>query len=343
MIRPDRGVALWLLTCAAMVFLIVVIGGITRLTESGLSITEWKPVSGIVPPLSQAQWTDEFVRYQQTTEYQELNRGMSLGEFKVIFFWEYLHRLWGRLIGVAFAIPFFYLLLKGRIEPRLRIRLWTILALIGAQGALGWYMVQSGLSERTDVSQYRLTAHLSLALLIYGMLLWLGISLLLRSGHGGVAPFLISPVRANARRRVLSVLVMVCVTIVSGAFVAGLNAGKIFNTFPLMGDAVIPPGYMQLSPWILNFFENPATAQFNHRLLAMATFGAVVYLWAWARRIDLPPVARGGVHWLAAIALLQLSLGIVTLLAQSPVHLAAAHQAGAVALLTVGLVTLRGL
>ncbi len=343
-VSADRAVALWLLVCAAMVLLIVVIGGVTRLTESGLSITEWKPVSGVVPPLTEQQWSTEFSKYQQTPEYQLLKSGMTLGEFKKIFFWEYLHRLWGRLVGIVFVIPFVFFLVRGRIQRAHVPRLAGIAVLIGLQGALGWYMVQSGLAERTDVSQYRLAAHLSLALVIYALMLWTGLSLLLahKPGVENSAATAHAHIRA-ATARARAVLVLVSITIVSGAFVAGLNAGRIYNTFPLMNSRVVPPGYLAQDPWYLNFFENPVAVQFNHRLLAMLTLLASIHIWAWARKRELPAVARVGVGAIGIVAALQVLLGIATLLAAAPISLAAAHQTGAVLLLTAALFSLRGL
>ena len=339
--NTNRAIAYWLFFCAAMVLLIVVIGGVTRLTESGLSITEWNPVSGVIPPLNDADWQAEFAKYQTTTEYQQLNRGMTLDEFRTIFFWEYLHRLWGRLVGAVFAIPFFYFLLRGVLEKSLRDRLWLILILIALQGALGWFMVQSGLSGRTDVSQYRLAAHLSLALFIYALMIWTALDVALSESRDSVSPFLLSTTGPLVRSRLVFVVVMICVTIVSGAFVAGLNAGRIYNTFPLMGGYLVPPSYLQLEPWYLNLFENAVAVQFNHRVMAIATFCVVVWFWFWSRRFELPRMQRLGINWLAVIAVCQLSLGITTLLSGAPVSLAAAHQTFAVLLLTAGVVTLR--
>jgi cytochrome c oxidase assembly protein subunit 15 len=321
-----------------MVLLIVVIGGITRLTESGLSITEWRPISGVIPPTTDASWTEEFARYQATAEYQQLNRGMSLKEFKSIYFWEWLHRIWGRLVGAAFAIPLLYFLVRGRIPPPLRKRLFVILALIAFEGALGWFMVQSGLADRTDVSQYRLAAHLATALLIYSLLLWTGISLL---------PQLTAAVPqtsdlSGARTRVLAVLALVALTIVSGAFVAGLNAGTIHNTFPLMAGRLIPAEYLQLRPLHLNFFENPSSVQFNHRLIGIFTFAAAFYLWIWSRRRELPSLTRIGVRLAVLLACAQVGLGIAALLSRVPIQLAAAHQFTAVLLLSAALLALRG-
>jgi cytochrome c oxidase assembly protein subunit 15 len=335
----QRAVAIWLLACCAMIFAMVVIGGITRLTWSGLSITEWQPVSGIVPPLSAADWQAEFAKYQQSSQYRLLNAGMSLGNFKTIYLWEYAHRLWGRLIGVAYLLPFLYFLVRGQIPRRLACPLAGIFALGGCQGALGWYMVESGLADQIEVSQYRLTAHLALALVIYAATLWTALGLLYPAS--GNAP-------ALWRRAGEAVLGLVGLTIVAGGFVAGLNAGLIYNTFPGMGDGFVPPDYAQLSPFFRNWFENPAAAQFDHRLLAMTAAYAVIILWLAAlriqilpqaaRRMPLPRGALWAVHSLFAALVLQVSLGVSTLLLVVPVPLAAAHQAGAVLLLTAALV-----
>jgi heme a synthase len=324
----QRAVAIWLLACCAMIFAMVVIGGITRLTWSGLSITEWQPVTGIVPPLTAADWQAEFGKYQQSSQYRLLNAGMSLGDFKTIFLWEYVHRLWGRLIGFAYLLPFLYFLVRGQIPRRLAWPLAGIFALGGCQGALGWWMVESGLADRIEVSQYRLTAHLALALVIYAATLWTALGLI--AAPSGNAP-------ARWRRAAEAVLGFVGLTIVAGGFVAGLNAGLIYNTFPGMGDGFVPPDYAQLSPFLRNWFENPAAAQFDHRLLAMTTVALVILLWLAGLIAALRRPARMALHALFAIALLQVSLGVSTLLLVVPLPLAAAHQAGAVLLLTAAI------
>ena len=327
--RSLRPVAIWLFVCCAMIFAMVVIGGITRLTWSGLSITEWQPVTGIVPPLSTDAWQAEFAKYQQIPQYKLLNAGMSLGDFMTIYLWEYVHRLWGRLIGFAYALPFLYFLVRGRIPRRLAWPLAGIFALGGCQGVLGWWMVTSGLAERVEVSQYRLTAHLALALVIYAATLWTALGLL--EGSRGAAP-------ARLRRGAEIVLGLVALTIVAGGFVAGLNAGLIYNTFPLMDGSLIPTGYAQLTPFIRNWFENIAAVQFDHRLLAVTTVAAVIALWFTGRRATLASPAQRALHALLAIAVLQLLLGISTLLLVVPIPLAAAHQAGAILLLTAAIV-----
>ncbi|MGO8917657.1 MAG: COX15/CtaA family protein [Stellaceae bacterium] len=324
--RAGRPIALWLLACCAMIFLMVVIGGITRLTESGLSITEWQPVTGVLPPLDAAQWQEEFARYRAIPQYRALHPEMTLDAFKSIFFWEYLHRLWGRLIGVVFAVPFLYFLLRGRISRRLAPRLLGLFVLGGLQGALGWYMVESGLAGRIEVSQYRLAAHLLAAVIIYIAMLWVALDLL--------APDAAAPRRAGLRRGLEAALALILLTLTAGAFVAGLRAGSIYNTFPLMAGGVAPAEYWQLAPWYLNWFENPAAAQFDHRLLAETTWLAIAALWLCARRLGLPGGARAALHALVAMATLQAGLGIATLVLVVPLPVAVAHQAGAILLVT---------
>jgi heme a synthase len=265
----------------------VVVGGITRLTLSGLSITEWKPVIGIVPPLSAADWAAEFARYQQIPEYRAIHFAMSLDEFKSIYYWEYVHRLLGRLIGVAFALPFIWFLARRRLPWRLAPPLAGILLLGFLQGALGWYMVESGLADRVEVSQYRLVAHLALALAIYAAILWTALGIV--GGSPGAS--------AGWRRAADAVLALVAVTILAGGFVAGTRAGLTYNTFPLMDGRLLPGGYDQLQPFYLNWFENIAAVQFDHRALAIAT-ATGIFVAGGARHLDLaagrPDPARRG-------------------------------------------------
>ena len=322
--------AAWLFFCCGLILLMVVLGGITRLTLSGLSITEWKPVIGIVPPLSAADWAAEFARYQQIPEYRAIHFAMSLNEFKSIYYWEYLHRLLGRLIGVAFALPFIWFLARRRLPRRLAPPLAGILLLGFLQGALGWYMVESGLANRVEVSQYRLVAHLALALAIYAAILWTALGIVRGSPSPDASP--------GWRRAAEAALALVALTILSGGFVAGTRAGLTYNTFPLMDGRLVPAGYDQLQPLWLNWFENIAAVQFDHRALAVATLGTVFVLWAAGPRAKLPISARKALHALLAIAVLQVALGISTLLLVVPIPLAAAHQAGAVLLLTATIV-----
>jgi cytochrome c oxidase assembly protein subunit 15 len=331
-----RPVGRWLALWCAMLVALVVIGGVTRLTESGLSITEWKPVTGIVPPLTHEAWEAEFARYQQIPEYRLQGSSMTLGDFQRIYFWEYLHRLWARLLGVAFALPLAWFIIRGQVRGRLAGQLGALLLLLGAQGALGWYMVRSGLVDRVDVSQYRLAAHLGLALVIYGWALWLAARILAPTGH---------PLATRASLRWSAGLTaFVFLTIIAGAFVAGLDAGHAWNTFPLMGGSFLPGGYGQLTPAWLNAFENPAAVQFHHRWLGIgAVLGAVAF-WAWLRGdAHATPRARRLAGGTALVAVGQALLGISTLLLAVPIPLAAAHQFGAVMLLTFAVLTLQAL
>lgn len=323
---PRRAIGLWLLACAAMVLAMAVIGAITRLTESGLSIMEWAPFTGALPPLSEAEWQRVFALYRQIPEYQLENAGMSLAEFKTIFWWEYIHRLWGRLIGLVFALPFFWFLLRRQVPRPLLPHLIGAFLLGGLQGAMGWYMVASGFADRTDVSQYRLVAHLALAVLIYGYLLWLAFCCLAPSLGGGAAG-------ARLRPWLAALAGLIGVTILSGGFVAGLNAGLTYNTFPLMDGSLVPDGYGDLAPWHLNLFENVAAVQFNHRFLAVLTVLAALVLWLRSRRLLAPGPAAQAMTLCGLMALLQLGLGIATLLLVVPVWLGALHQAGALILL----------
>lgn len=327
--RRHQVMAIWLLVVAAMVFAMVVLGGVTRLTHSGLSMVDWRPVTGWLPPLSEAEWERTFEAYRQFPEYQKENLGMTLREFQGIFWLEYLHRLWGRLIGVVFAVPLVVFAVRGWIDRRLAPKLVLMFILGGLQGVLGWYMVKSGLVDRPDVSQYRLTAHLGAALLIYGYIVWTAMALL--------AP---RPLGAPHRRpwRFAAVLVLlIFVTAMSGGFVAGLDAGFAYNTFPLMDGEVIPEHLFALRPLYLNPFEDVTTVQFDHRVLALLTLAAVIVFWFIARRAPLPARVLRSIDVLVLVAVAQVALGIATLVMIVPVPLAAAHQGGAVVLLTAAL------
>jgi len=334
----DRPIALWLIACAAMVFLMVVIGGITRLTESGLSITEWQPVEGVLPPLDEGQWQAAFAKYKAIPQYAAIHPGMTLPEFKEIFFWEYLHRLWGRLIAVVFAVPFVYFLLRRRISRALMPRLAGLFVLGGLQGALGWYMVESGLAERIEVSQYRLAAHLVAAVAIYVALLWVALDLLVPARVPARDP------RQRRLRQATGALgLLILLTLTAGAFLAGLRGGLLYNTFPLMDGGFAPFDYWVLTPAYRNWFENPSAAQLDHRLLAELTWVAAVLLWLHAQRLALAPRARLALHLLFAAATFQAALGIATLVLVVPVPLAVAHQAGALLLVTAVTVALHAL
>jgi heme a synthase len=321
-----RRVAVWLFVCCALVFTMVVVGGVTRLTHSGLSIVEWQPIVGTLPPLSDAQWQETFAKYQLTPEYRQVNHQMTLAEFKGIFWWEYFHRLLGRLIGFAFLVPLVWFAVRREIPAGYAPKLGAIFILGGLQGALGWYMVQSGLVDDPRVSQFRLTAHLGIAFLIFAAMFWGGLSIL----DPQRAAFRTDAQR-SARRFALALPVVVFAMVLTGGFVAGIRAGFAYNTFPLMNGQWVPPELFMLDPWWKNFFWNMATVQFDHRLVAWALAALVPLLW-WKLRAtpDLPVRARNGGHLLLALLALQITLGIATLLMVVPMPLAAAHQAGAV-------------
>ncbi len=326
--RRLRAVRLWLYAVAAMVFLTLAVGGATRLTESGLSITEWKPVTGVLPPLNAAQWQDEFAKYRAIAQYRALNQGMSLADFKVIYFWEWSHRLLARSTGFVFLVPFLFFLWRGDVPKSLRARLWTIFAGGAALGAVGWWMVASGVgSDLIKVSQYRLGFHLTLACAIYAAVLWTAQGL-------RTAP----RIDARARQRVaaLAIAVMVLLQIYLGALVAGLDAGLTYNTWPLIDGAIVPDAARLwfVQPAWRNLFENTLTVQFNHRMLAYAIFLLALWHAYDARR----GAAAQGALWLAACVAAQAALGIVTLLYAAPLALAMAHQLMAIVVLTIGVV-----
>lgn len=327
--RARLQVAAWLLACCALVFAMVVVGGVTRLTRSGLSIVEWQPILGALPPVSEAQWLETFDKYKLTPEYLKVNQGMSLDAFKGIFWWEYFHRLLGRMIGFVFLLPLVWFWWRRRIDRPLALKLAGIFVLGGLQGAMGWYMVKSGLVDDPRVSQYRLTAHLSIAFAIYAAMLWTALGLLYRD-----------PVAANAPRLRGFAWVITAVTaymVVTGGFVAGIRAGFAYNTFPLMNGHWVPPEIFMLEPWYANFFNNMATVQFDHRLGAWLLALLVPWFWLRARREALNPRAKLAIGLLLGMLALQNALGIATLLLAVPVPLAAAHQGGAVLLLTAAL------
>lgn len=324
--RPtNRPVAIWLFVVSFLLLAMVVLGGVTRLTDSGLSITTWKPVSGALPPMSDAEWAAEFENYRQIPQYELVNKGMSLDEFKSIFWWEWSHRLLGRLIGFAFAVPFFWFLLRGRLDRPMAWRLGGILLLGGSQGALGWFMVASGLTERISVSQYRLTAHLGLAFIIQAAVYWTALDLW-RSRQVQVA----SP---GLSRAAFIVLGLTFVQILLGAFVAGLDAGFAYNTWPLMDGDLVPAGLFTHVPAWIDPFENAITAQFLHRHFAIVVAVAAVALAFVVRRRV--PAASDAAGLVAFAVIFQFILGVWTLLAVVPVSLGAIHQAGAFILFTL--------
>ena len=327
-----RAVRLWLYAVAALVLAMVLVGGATRLTESGLSITEWKPVMGVVPPLSQNAWQAEFEKYQAIPQYREMNSGMNIDAFKTIYWWEWTHRLLGRVIGVAFLLPFLFFLWRGWVAPALRPRLWFIFGLGALQAAVGWWMVASGLAERVEVSQYRLATHLLLACLIYVAIIFTA----RRMDEGAPRPFTPPRIRSGA----IALLVLVLGQIYLGALVAGLRAGYAYNTWPLIDGALVPDAarlFFDTPPW-RNFFENTLTVQFDHRMLAYA-----IFVIALLHAIDVGGTVkdrgvRTGAFVLFAAVVLQIALGVATLVWVVPLPLALLHQAMAMVLLTAATV-----
>ena len=324
-----RAIRLWLLAVALLIAAMVLVGGATRLTESGLSIVEWKPLTGWIPPLSAAEWQAEFEKYRAIPQYQQVNGGMSLEAFKLIYWWEWTHRLLGRVIGVAFLLPFLWFLWKGSIEPGLRGRLWTIFGLGALQGAAGWWMVASGLTDRVNVSQYRLAFHLTLACAILAIVVWTAQRLLRQT-----VPSVPSRLRASA----LGLVVLVLCQIYLGALVAGLRAGLLYNTWPLIDGRLVPAASDLFfnEPWWRNFFENPLTVQFVHRTVAYVLWVAAV-----VHAIDAARTARGGASLafaLAAAVTIQAALGVATLIYQAPIGLALMHQGVAVAVFAMAVI-----
>src|SRR3954452_17494676 len=320
----SRALRLWLFVVAGLIFAMVLVGGATRLTESGISIVEWKPLTGTVPPRSESAWQAEFEKYKTIPQYQQVNRDMTLAEFKLIYWWEWAHRLLGRLIGVAFLLPFLWFLWRGAVEPALRGWLWAIFGLGALQGAVGWWMVASGLAERVNVSPYRLAFHLTLACAIFALIVWTIQRL-------RPQPLANAPVRLRATAIVL--LALVLCQIYWGALVAGLRAGLLYNTWPLIDGHVLPAASSLFfnEPWWRNLFENPLTAQFTHRMIAY-----VLWVTALAHAIDAVRASRTGLSIVLALALtIQAGLGIATLLYQVPISLALAHQGMAIIMLAI--------
>ena len=322
----------WLFSLGLMVLIMVLIGGITRLTGSGLSMVEWRPLMGFLPPISNEEWIRVFSLYQKSPEFIEINNAITLSDFKKIFWWEYIHRLWGRLIGLAFIIPFLWFLFKGLINRSLAPRLVLLFILGGAQGVLGWYMVKSGLVDEPEVSQYMLAAHLAFALLLYLGLIWTALELRYPKSKNGKS------YQISKSLNTLSALlfVFVFITIFSGALVAGTDAGFYFNTFPLMEGSIVPENYLP-QPWYVSTFEDIGTVQFHHRIIAIITFIIAIITWWHSRWIAIKKRARMAANILIIVALLQVTLGISTLVMGVPVALAVLHQTFAVLLLTASI------
>ena len=323
----NKAVAMWLLVVCAMVYVMVVLGGVTRLTGSGLSMVDWKPVTGILPPIGEQEWLDEFSKYQDSPEFQKVNSQMDVHGFKSIFWLEYLHRLLGRTIGLAFLLPLLYFVSRGYIALKETPKYGLMFVLGGLQGLLGWYMVKSGLVHDPHVSQYRLTAHLIAAFGVYSLMFWVAMTLLF---PGKVK-------KHDWYGKSVALTTIIIITVISGGFVAGLKAGKIYNTFPLMGEHWIPPGLTSMQPLWRNFFDNTTTVQFDHRILAIATFVLIVLFWHRIRTTDMSRRATIAVNALLHTATLQVVLGISTLLLAVPIFLGAAHQAIAMLLFTIAL------
>ncbi|MBF0448516.1 MAG: COX15/CtaA family protein [Magnetococcales bacterium] len=317
-----------------MVAGMVIIGGLTRLTGSGLSMVDWAPILGWFPPLSQEEWLETFNRYQQSPQYIQVNSDMDVEGFKGIFWLEFIHRLFGRLIGIVFLVPFLYFLVRKKIAPKLKPKLLAMFVLGALQGGMGWYMVKSGLIDNPHVSPYRLTAHLGLAVLIYGYMMWVGLGLYFNEGTTEKNPLF------NTLAIFSSILSgLIFLTLLSGGFVAGLHAGLIYNTFPLMDGEWIPEGYLAMKPVFLNFFENIATVQWNHRFLAMTTLLSLLAFGVIALKKNLPEPIKTALYLLLAMAGIQVTLGILTLLYVVPTALASIHQTGAVILFSFSLFT----
>jgi cytochrome c oxidase assembly protein subunit 15 len=325
--QHDRQIAYWLFFCAAVIFGMILLGGITRLTSSGLSMVDWKPIMGVIPPMTQADWQEMFLKYQQFPEYQKINVGMSLEDFKPIFMYEYLHRVLGRLIGVIFIVPFLFFYFSRRIKTGLTPKLVIMLIGGGCQGLLGWYMVKSGLVDNPHVSQYRLTAHLGAAVLIYGFILWTAFGLVLTARAQPV----------ELQRFSIGLSALIYLMILSGGLVAGTHAGNAYSTWPLMGDSFVPAGLYAMTPAWLSAFEDITTIQFNHRMFAYLIVALVVAFAIRAFRFGIVGRLKVGIFCLIGLLGMQVTLGISTLIFYVPIPVAAAHQVGAVALLTASL------
>lgn len=337
-VATNRTVGRWLIGCSGLVVGAIVLGGVTRLTESGLSMVDWHLVREMKPPQGQLEWEAEFSKYQQFPEFKIMNHDMTLPEFKFIFYMEWGHRMWGRLVGLAYILPTVYFWKKGYFTRSMKGRVLGLCGFVFFQGLLGWYMVKSGLEEKPEshdiprVSQYRLSAHLGSALLLYSASLWTGLTLLLPIHKVAETKNL-----TQLRRFAKGTGGLVFLTALSGAFVAGLDAGLVYNSFPKMGEQWIPDDVLAFSPTLKNFFENPTTVQFDHRILAISSLTAITGLYLFSRRMLLPRRAKIAINLLTAMAYGQVALGISTLLLYVPTPLAAIHQSGSVALLSLAI------
>jgi len=353
MLKKDRPIVIWLLLGCVLIFSMVIIGGMTRLTNSGLSMVEWNLFMGSVPPTSDADWQELFEKYKQYPEYKLVNFNISLAEFKSIFYWEYGHRMFGRLIGLVFVLPFLWFWLRNKISKSLMPKLLLILALGGFQGFLGYWMVESGLVKDPDVSHYRLAAHLTTAFLTFAYTFWVALSLIYSKSMSArgksfeqesnlehdtrtqspKSDQIYSPIRPPIFKWIQVLLITLIVQIVWGAYVAGLNAGKVYNSWPKMGDQWIADGVTAMSPWWQNFVEGLAGVQFVHRYLAYAVVGLVLLVFFKGRKMTLQNSQRQGLRFLLAAVSFQFVLGIITLLYAVPISLGLLHQLGAFVLL----------
>ncbi len=328
----QKHVNIWLLVNILMIASMVAIGGITRLTESGLSMIDWNLIKGIIPPVTENQWIIKFEQYKLFPEYKIINYSMTLEEFKKIFFWEYFHRIWGRLIGITFLVPLIYFWFKQRLTLNMK-KYFSALVLVGCfQGFMGWYMVKSGLVDKPDVSQYRLAAHLSTAFVLYITILFFlwnnyrtNISLYETFNYKSV----------NIKKYLISSFLVIFLTIIYGAFVAGTNAGLVYSNFPLMGNTILPPDALEIKPKWKNFFENLALIQFNHRLLGSLSLIIVSITWLKSRKLPQNSYLRTSINYLMIFILLQYTLGIITLKLHVPIYLGVIHQFGSLIVLTI--------
>ncbi len=337
----DRVIAGWLLFCAFVIYGMIVLGGVTRLTGSGLSMVEWKPIMGVIPPLNQKEWEETFTKYQQFPEYEKVNRHFDVEEFKKIFIFEYSHRVLGRIIGILFLIPFLYFLFRKRISSDLSPKLWALFVLGGLQGLMGWYMVKSGLVDMPRVSQYRLTAHLGIAVVIYGYMLWVAFDLLfpkvnLQESHG------VNQL-SSFKKFSFALMCIIFLMILSGGLVAGSRAGFVYNTFPLMDGRFIPVGLYNMEPLWRNIFEDLTTVQFNHRIFAYIITLIVIVFFVMGMKRSISRRSKLGLVAVLITLVVQVILGISALLLIVPVSIAAAHQAGAIALFTAAIFTTHSL
>jgi cytochrome c oxidase assembly protein subunit 15 len=328
-----KPVQIWIYTGCAMIFAMVLIGGITRLTDSGLSIVEWKPIMGAIPPLNDAQWHEAFEKYKLIPQYTLMNKGMSMTEFKNIFFWEYLHRLWGRLIGVVFIIPFVFFLIKGMLPKPLLLKLLVVFFLGGLQGFVGWFMVQSGLSENVSVSHFRLALHLMMAILLYSYLLYIGFFL------SNKPSFALPAAKKQVLNLSYSLVALLVLQLFYGALMAGLKAGLFYPTYPLMNNQIIPDGFTTMDTWCQNLFSNITSVQFIHRNIPILIGIVLLLIWRKTRQLQDKTLSTS-IFLIIGTYILQFVLGVVTVLncvGHIPLLWGVLHQMGAMVLFTVAL------